>query len=91
MVQTHDLKWDMFDDVDPWEPVLNEIVWVIQSTPHTTIKESLGRLVFGRDMLFDIPYIPDWDKIAEQKQNETNKSNLAENKKLFGIRLCNFR
>ena len=80
MVQTHDLKQYIFDDVDPWEPVLNEISWAIRSTPHTSIKESLGRLVFGRDMLSDIPYIPDWDKIAKQKQNETNKSNLAENK-----------
>ena len=81
----------MFDDMDPWELVLNGIVWAIRSTPHTTIKESLGRLVFEIYVLFDIPYIPDWDKIAKQKQNETNKSNLAENKKLFGIRLCNFR
>ena len=83
MVGTHDLKQCTFDDVNPWGPVLNDITWEIQSTCHTTTKASPGQLVFGRDILFGIPFIADWDKIAENKQIIINKSNQAESKNHF--------
>ena len=80
MVQTHNLKQYTFNDVGPCGPLLHEIAWSIRSTHHTTNKVLLGQLVFGRDMLFDIQYTPDWDKIAEQKQNKINKSSFARRK-----------
>ena len=80
MVQTHDLKQCTFDDVDPLGLVLNEITWAIRSTHHTTTKESLVQLVFGQDILCAIPYIPDWDKLAKQKEQEMNKNNFVKNK-----------
>ena len=36
---------------------LSDASWAIRSTHHTVPKASPGAAVFGRDMLFDIPYL----------------------------------
>ena len=33
--------------------------WTLCSTYHTVLKSTPGAAVFGRDVLFDIPYIAD--------------------------------
>jgi hypothetical protein len=35
------------------------------TTYHTVLKASPGTAIFGRDMLFDIPLMADWQKIGE--------------------------
>jgi hypothetical protein len=32
------------------------------------LKASSGTAIFGKDMLFDIPYIADWNKIGDNRQ-----------------------
>ena len=81
MLRTQDLKEHTFDSIDPWGPILNEVAWAIRSTYHTTNRASPGQLVYGRDMLFNIPYQPNWKDIALNKQKIINKSNAAENEK----------
>ncbi len=49
------------DDVDVF---LDNAAWAIHSTYHTELKASPGAAIFGRDMLFDIPFIADWYKIG---------------------------
>ncbi len=49
---------EMIDDF------LVNAVWAICSTYHTVLNSSPGAAVFGRDMLFDIPYIADWTAIG---------------------------
>ncbi len=39
---------------------LSDAAWVVCSTYHTVLKASPGAAIFGRDMLFDIPFIADW-------------------------------
>ncbi len=39
---------------------LSDAVWAVRSTYHTVLKASPGAAIFGRDRLFDIPYIADW-------------------------------
>ena len=39
--------------------VLTNASWAIRSPYHTVLKASPGAAVFGRDMLFDIPFIAD--------------------------------
>jgi hypothetical protein len=39
------------------------------------LKASPGAAIFGRDMLFDIPFVADWHKIGEQRQSLTNRGN----------------
>ena len=79
MLRTQDLKQHTFDSIDPWGPILNEAAWAICSTYHTTNRASPGQLVYGRDMLFNIPYQPNWKDIALNNKIIINKSNAAEN------------
>ena len=56
MLRTRELKDHTFDEIGPWGSILHAIAWGINSTYHTTTQASLGQLVFGRDILFNIPY-----------------------------------
>jgi hypothetical protein len=47
------------DDVDVF---LDNAAWAICSTYHTVLKASPGVAIFGCDMLFDIPFIANWNK-----------------------------
>jgi hypothetical protein len=47
---------------------LSDAIWAICSTYHTVLKASPGAAIFGQDMLFDIPFIADWQKIGEHRQ-----------------------
>ncbi len=60
--------------------VLSGAAWAICSTYHTVLKASPGAAIFGRDMLFDIPFIADWQKIVERWQQPTDLNNARENK-----------
>jgi hypothetical protein len=44
---------------------LDNAAWAIHSTYHTVLKASPGAIIFGQDMLFDIPFVADWHKIGE--------------------------
>jgi hypothetical protein len=52
---------DMADSVAPSDidAVLTNTSWAIRSTYHMVLKASPGAAIFGRDMLFDIPFIAD--------------------------------
>jgi hypothetical protein len=81
MLRTHDLNEYDFDEIDPWGPILQDVAYAIRATHHTTTKASPCQLVFGRDMLFNITYTPNWENITAQKQKEIIKNNNAENKR----------
>jgi hypothetical protein len=59
---------------------LSDTAWAIRSTYHTVLKASPGEAIFGQDMLFDIPFIADWQKIGEHRQQLTDLNNANENK-----------
>ena len=50
------------DDVDVF---LDNAAWAIRSIYHTVLKASPDAAIFGRDMLFDIPFIADWCKLGD--------------------------
>ena len=64
-------------DIDTF---LTNASWAIRSTYHTVLKASPGAAIFGRDMLFDIPYVADWNKIGDFRQHQTDRNNERENK-----------
>ena len=74
---------DMADLVHPADidTFIDNAAWAIRSTYHTVSKASPGAAIFGRDMLFDIPFIADWKQIGEYRQSQTNRSNARENNK----------
>ncbi len=75
-------KLDMAEKVKASEIdiFLSDTAWAICSTYHTVLKASPGAAIFGRDMLFDIPLITDWQKIGEHRQQLTDLNNAHENK-----------
>jgi len=72
---------DMADSVKPSDidVFLSDAAWAIRSTYHTVLKASPGAAIFGRDMLFDIPFIADWKKIGEHRQLLTDRNTAREN------------
>ncbi len=58
---------------------LSDAAWAVRFTYHTVLKASPGAAMFGQDMLFDIPFIADWQKIGEYRQQLTDRSNAQEN------------
>jgi hypothetical protein len=52
----------------------------IRSTYHTTLQATPCQLVFGRDMIHNIAFRANWDRIQKTKQDIINKSNQKENK-----------
>ncbi len=72
---------DMADSVHPADidTFIDNAVWAIRSTYHTVLKASPGAAIFGRDMLFDIPFIADWNQIGDYRQSQTDRSNKREN------------
>ena len=43
------------------------------------LKPPQAQQFFGRDMLFDIPYIADWNKIGDYRQRQTDLNTKREN------------
>jgi len=80
MLRTAEL--DMANTVTPSDidTFLTNASWAIRSTYHTVLKASPGAAIFGRDMLFDIPYIADWKKIGDYRQRQTDLNTARENK-----------
>ncbi len=58
---------------------LSDAAWAIRSTHHTVLKASPGSAIFGRNMLFDIPFIADWKTIGEHGQSLTDCNTDREN------------
>ncbi len=73
---------DMADSVTPndFDVFLDNAAWAICSTYHTVLKASPRATIFGQDMLFDIPFITNWNKIEDHRQSLTDRNNLHENK-----------
>jgi hypothetical protein len=59
---------------------LSDAAWGICSTYHTVLKASPGAAIFGLDILFDISFIADRQKIGQYRQQLTDLGNARENK-----------
>ena len=57
----HTAELDMADTVasSDIDAFLTDAAWAIHSTYHTVLKASPGAAIFGRDMLFNIPFLAD--------------------------------
>jgi hypothetical protein len=79
----HTAEIDMADSVTPddVDVFLNNVAWAICSTYHTVLKASPGAAIFRRDMLFDIPFIANWNKIGDYRQHQIDLSTACKNKK----------
>jgi hypothetical protein len=65
------------DDIDVF---LDNAAWA-RSTYHTVLKASPGAAMYGCNMLFDIPFLADWNKIGDYRQRQTNLGTAHKNSK----------
>ena len=80
MLRTKNIKSLDLDINDPWSEILASIAWAVRTTHHTTLGASPAQLVYGRDMIYPLQYITEWDIIRKRKQALIKKSNARENK-----------
>ena len=81
MVRIFELETNYLDVDNPWKGALSATVFAIWSTYHTMLKKIPGQLVFGRDMIFNISHIANWELICQSKQKKIDKNNRLENAK----------
>jgi hypothetical protein len=79
MLRAFELEERELDPDDPWNEFLQACAFGIRSTFHTTLQASPGQLVFGRDMIHDIRFKANWDRIKNNKQKIIANSNKREN------------
>ncbi len=60
---------------------LDNVAWAICSTYHTVLKASLDTAIFGRGMLFIIPFIANWNKIGDFMQHQSDLNMARKNSK----------
>ena len=81
MIRTFELDEIDLDENDPFSGLVSAVGFAVRSTYHTTLQATPGQLVFGRDMIFPIQYVADWQHIKNRKQLLINKNNTSENAK----------
>jgi hypothetical protein len=79
----HTSELDMAETITPDDAnvFLDKAAWVIHSTYHTVLKASPGVVIIWRDVLLDIPFIADWNKIGDYRQRQTNLNMARANSK----------
>ena len=79
IIRTFELENNYLDETDPWKGILSATAFAVRSTFHTTLKQSPGQLIFGRDMMLNIKHEANWEFIRQRKQSIIDKNNEAEN------------
>jgi hypothetical protein len=81
MAMLHTAELDMANTANESDiaDFLTNAAWAIRSTYHTVLETLPGAAIFGRDMLFDVPFLADWSKIGEYRQKQTDKNTVREN------------
>jgi transposase InsO family protein len=79
IIRTFELEDNYLDEEDPWKGILTATAFAIRATFHTTLKQTPGQLVFGRDMIFNIQHEANWEYIKQRKQQIINQNNKREN------------
>ena len=54
IICTFELESNYLDEDGPWKEILSATAFAVRSTFHTTLRNTPGQLVFGRDMILNI-------------------------------------
>ena len=81
MIRTSELDMQETCTPEMIDDVITNVGWAIRSTYHTVLGTSPGAAIFGRDMLYDIPFLANWSEIGKRRQNQVDNDNIKENSK----------
>ena len=76
-----ELETNYLDIDNPWKGVLSATAFAVWSMYHITLKKTLVQLVFGRDMIFNIAHVTNWELICQKKQRLIDQNNKLKNGK----------
>ena len=79
MIKTKELDKFIFDYIDPWGEILSSVAWAIRSSYHSTLQATPAQIVFGRDMLFNMKKVINWQLMTENKLKQIARDNAREN------------
>ena len=79
MLITKDIDNKVFEYIYQWGETLEYIVWNISASYHRNIMDTPGQAVFGRDMLFNLVSVVDWQVVTAAKEHQVDIDNVREN------------
>ena len=79
ILTTKDIDNKVFYHINPWGETLSYIAWEIRAYYHRTIMATTGQSVFGRDLLFNIASVVDFQVVTAAKQRQVDINNVREN------------
>ena len=79
LLRTFELQQQVLDPIDPWSGFLAATAYAIRSTYHTTTQATPAELVFGRDIIFERSFQPNWEEIRRRKQRRIDENKKREN------------
>ena len=79
MLVTKYLFNKVFDYIYPWCETLESIAWVIRASYHFNIQVTLGKSIFGSDIIFNLASVAYWPFIAAGKKRQVEIDNFREN------------
>ena len=68
MLVTKDLDNKVFNHIYTCGENLASIAWMIRASYHHTIMATPGQAVFGRDMMFNLKSVIDWQFVTAENQ-----------------------
>jgi len=69
-----------FDLNDPWTDIISKCAWTLRASVHSLMEASPGQLIFGRDMLFDVSFIANWQILKDRRREAALDNAMRENK-----------
>ena len=82
MIRTYQLPTnDTLDEEDPFTGLLSAVTFETRATVHTTLGATPSQLVFGRDMVFNIPVLVDLVALRDNRQEKIDQRLLRANLK----------
>ena len=80
IIRSFVLENENLEEDNPFDYFLQSTAGAIRSTYHPTLQATPCQLVFGRDMIHNIAFKANCNRIQKRKQGIINKSNKKENK-----------
>ena len=66
---------------DMVDSVIASCVCALRSTVHRSLGVSPGAIIFGRDMMLNIPVVADWEMLRQRRQAVMDCDNARENRR----------
>ena len=82
--QLEDVDVENIDDAEAFvDSVLASVRYAMRSLVHRTLGVSPGAIIFGRDMLLNLPVVANWEQIRQRKQAQIDYDAARENRRRY--------